>query len=40
MSIAVLKLGASDQGRRVRLAEFDHAETEEGCILELSRGLS
>lgn len=39
MSIAVLKLGASDQGRRMRLADFADAETEEGCILELSRGI-
>ena len=39
MSIAVLKLRASDQGRRMRLADFDEAETEEGCILELSRGI-
>ena len=39
MSIGVLKLGPSDQGRRMRLADFDEAETEEGCILELSRGI-
>jgi Uma2 family endonuclease len=39
MSVTVLKLGASDQGRRMRLADFEDAEAEEGCILELSRGI-
>lgn len=34
-----LKLGPADQGRRLRLADFDQAEPEEGYVLELSRGI-
>lgn len=36
---SVVKLGLSDLGRRMRLADFDEAETEEGCFFELSRGV-
>jgi hypothetical protein len=35
----VAKLGPDDLGRRMRLADFDEAETEEGCFFELSRGI-
>jgi Uma2 family endonuclease len=39
MPTVEMKLGPADQGRRMRLAEFDQAETEEGYFFELSRGI-
>lgn len=32
-------IGPGDNGRRMRLAEFDHAEVQEGYIHELNRGV-
>lgn len=36
---SVIKVGPLDQGRRMSLEEFDHAEGEEGHLYELSRGV-
>jgi len=33
-----LKLTPRDHGRRMTLAEFEHAEAQEGCAYELGRG--
>lgn len=38
-SAGSVNLGPDDVGRRMSLADFDEAETEEGCFLELSRGI-
>ena len=39
MSTIGIKIGPADQGRRMSLAEFEHAEAEEGWLYELSRGV-
>ena len=39
MSTVGIKIGPADQGRRMSLAEFEHAEAEEGWLYELSRGV-
>src|SRR5947209_3259843 len=39
MSKTVIKVGPRDQGRRMSLADFDHAEVQEGCLYELGRGV-
>jgi hypothetical protein len=39
MPLELVKLGPTDHGRRMRLADFDQAETDEGCLVELSRGI-
>lgn len=39
MSTATITIGPEDQGRRVRLEDFDRAETQEGYHYELSRGV-
>src|SRR3712207_5021687 len=39
MSRVVMKIGPADHGRRMSLAEFDHAEVQEGHLYELSRGV-
>jgi len=38
MPQTVTKVGPKDHGRRMRLAEFDKAEAQEGYLYELSRG--
>ena len=39
MSQIAEKLGPADHGRRMNLADFEHAETAEGCLYELGRGV-
>jgi Uma2 family endonuclease len=39
MSIATKRIGPSDHGKRMRLADFEHAEVEPGYIYELGRGV-
>ena len=39
MSRVVTRVGPSDHGRRMSLAEFDLAEGQEGYLYELSRGI-
>lgn len=39
MSTTTLKITPADNGRPMSLAEFDHAEAEEGSLYELSRGI-
>ena len=34
-----VKIGPADNGRRMSLAEFEHAEVVEGRIYELGRGV-
>jgi Uma2 family endonuclease len=34
-----VKIGPADHGRRMSLADFDHAEVQEGYIYELGRGI-
>jgi Uma2 family endonuclease len=34
-----IKIGPADHGRKMSLAEFDHAEVQGGCLYELSRGV-
>lgn len=36
---AQIKIGPKDAGRRMTLAEFEHAEGQEGRVYELSRGV-
>ncbi len=36
---AAIKVGPADHGRRMSLAEFDHAEVQEGYLYELGRGV-
>jgi hypothetical protein len=36
-SKTITRLGPTDQGRRMSLEEFEHAEAEEGRLFELSR---
>jgi Uma2 family endonuclease len=35
----IVKIGPADHGRRMSLAEFDHAEVQEGYTYELGRGV-
>lgn len=39
MPKTAVKIGPLDQGRRMSLAEFDHAEVQEGYLYELGRGV-
>jgi Uma2 family endonuclease len=39
MSTATIKLTPADPGRRMTLAEFEHAEVQEGKLYELGRGV-
>src|SRR4051812_37205280 len=39
MSKTVTIIGPGDHGRRMSLAEFEHAEGEEGQLYELGRGV-
>lgn len=39
MSKVAIKIGPQDHGRRMSLADFDHAEVQEGYLYELSRGV-
>ena len=36
---AAIKVGPADHGRHMSLAEFDHAEVQEGHLYELGRGV-
>src|SRR5207244_13385943 len=36
---AAIKVGPTDHGRRMSLADFDHAEVQEGYLYELGRGV-
>src|SRR5437879_2544469 len=36
---AAIKVGPADHGRHMSLAEFDHAEVQEGYLYELGRGV-
>ncbi len=36
---AAIKVGPADHGRRMSLADFDHAEVQEGYLYELGRGV-
>jgi Uma2 family endonuclease len=36
---AAIKVGPADQGRKMSLADFDHAEVQEGHLYELGRGV-
>jgi hypothetical protein len=39
MSTTATLIGPEDQGRRMSLAEFDHAEVRDGYLYELGRGV-
>lgn len=39
MSTQTIKIGPADHGRRMSLAEFEHAEAQEGRLYELGRGV-
>jgi hypothetical protein len=39
MAQTAVKIGPQDQGRRMSLADFEHAETQEGYLYELGRGV-
>ncbi len=39
MGKTLIKIGPADHGRRMSLAEFEHAEVQEGYHYELSRGV-
>jgi Uma2 family endonuclease len=39
MTAQILKLGPTDHGRRMSLADFEHAEVQEGRLYELGRGV-
>ena len=39
MSQVAEKIGPPDHGRRMSLADFEHAETVEGRLYELGRGV-
>jgi Uma2 family endonuclease len=39
MATAVIRLGPGDHGRRMSLADFEHAQVEEGYLYELGRGV-
>src|SRR5438477_3578489 len=36
---AAIKVGPADHGRKMSLADFDHAEVQEGYLYELGRGV-
>src|SRR5207302_4967172 len=36
---AAIKVGPADHGRKMSLADFDHAEVQEGYLYELGRGI-
>jgi hypothetical protein len=38
MSVATVQIGPADHGKRMSLADFDHAEGAEGHLYELSKG--
>jgi hypothetical protein len=38
-SKTISRIGPADQGRRMSLEEFEHAEAEEGRLFELGRGV-
>src|SRR5437868_5967127 len=39
MPKTAIKIGPQDHGRRLSLADFEHAEVQEGYLYELSRGV-
>src|SRR5262245_45205261 len=39
MQKTAVKIGPQDHGRRMSLEEFEHAETQEGYVYELGRGV-
>jgi Uma2 family endonuclease len=39
MTRVAIKLGPGDHGKRMSLADFDHADVQEGYLYELSRGV-
>jgi Uma2 family endonuclease len=39
MTTTAIKIGPADHGRRMSLADFEHAEVEEGHLYELGRGV-
>src|SRR5581483_5985441 len=39
MTTQAIKIGPADNGRRMSLAEFEHAEVQEGRLYELGRGV-
>src|SRR5207245_1089408 len=39
MTTTVIRLGPADHGRRMSLADFEHAQVEEGHRYELGRGV-
>src|SRR5436309_5852693 len=39
MPTTALKIGPRDNGRRMSLEDFDHAEVQEGYLYELGRGI-
>jgi Uma2 family endonuclease len=39
MKTTAIKIGPTDHGRRMSLAEFEHAEVQEGHLYELGRGV-
>jgi Uma2 family endonuclease len=39
MSTQTIKIGPADHGRRMSLADFEHAEVQEGRLYELGRGV-
>jgi hypothetical protein len=39
MGKTLIKIGPTDHGRRMSLAEFEHAKVQEGYLYELSRGV-
>jgi Uma2 family endonuclease len=39
MSTVAVKIGPGDHGRRMSLADFEHAEAQEGSVYELGRGI-
>jgi hypothetical protein len=36
---AAIKVGPADHGRKMSLADFDHAKVQEGYLYELGRGV-
>ncbi len=39
MGKTLIKIGPTDHGRPMSLAEFEHAKVQEGYLYELSRGI-
>jgi len=39
MTTQAIKIGPADHGRRMSLADFEHAEVQEGRLYELGRGI-